>query len=236
MTDPMLDNLLGELGSTEQCPPPSAELALQLDEMSAAPARRPTRQVAAVIGISLAYVGALLVALKLRRDLSYLPRTWLVLYCAAWAVSSFTLLWLAIVPARQTVMPRWRIAALAAGVATFGFVMAGLMLPRSVPGLSSIYPETARDLVSHSRWCLQWGSITAIVPIAVGILVLRRALPVGARRAGLALGAGGGALGGLLLHLHCPITDRLHLGLVHGGVMVIAAVLAALIAPRYLRP
>jgi hypothetical protein len=32
--------------------------------------------------------------------------------------------------------------------------------------------------------------------------------------------------------MHCPIADRWHVGLIHGGVVVVAAVLAALIVPR----
>ncbi len=219
MSDQGLDRLLAELGT-----------------LTPTRTRRPVRQLAAVAAISLAYAGALLVAWRLRPDLRYLPRTWLVLYCAAWTVAAATLLWLAMVPASRAVMPRWRLAAITGGVATAAFVMTGLLLPRSVPGVSSIYPETARSLVVHSHWCLRWGLITAAVPIGVGVLALRRALPVGARRIGLALGAGGGALGALFLHLHCPITDRLHLGLVHGGVMLLAGLLTALIAPRWLHP
>jgi hypothetical protein len=61
---------------------------------------------------------------------------------------------------------------------------------------------------------------------------LRGVLPVGARWTAAGLGAAGGSLGGLVLHLHCPIADRWHLGLVHGGVVVLAAVLAAVVVPR----
>ena len=35
-----------------------------------------------------------------------------------------------------------------------------------------------------------------------------------------------------MLHLHCPIADGPHVGIIHGGVVVVAAVLAALLVPR----
>jgi hypothetical protein len=38
-----------------------------------------------------------------------------------------------------------------------------------------------------------------------------------------------------VLHLHCDVADGLHVGLIHGGVVVVAAVLSALIVPRATR-
>jgi hypothetical protein len=35
-----------------------------------------------------------------------------------------------------------------------------------------------------------------------------------------------------VLHLHCPVADGLHVGLVHGGVIAVAALLAAALVPR----
>ena len=35
-----------------------------------------------------------------------------------------------------------------------------------------------------------------------------------------------------MLHLHCPVANGLHVGLIHGGVIVVAALLAAALAPR----
>jgi hypothetical protein len=70
------------------------------------------------------------------------------------------------------------------------------------------------------------------VPVVVGALFLRGALPVSSRWIAAALGAGGGCLGGLVLHLHCHIADGLHVGVIHGGVVIIAALLSAALAPR----
>jgi hypothetical protein len=80
--------------------------------------------------------------------------------------------------------------------------------------------------------CLEVGLATALVPVVIGAIFLRGALPVGSRWIAAALGAGGGCLGGLVLHLHCNIVDGLHVGLVHGGVVIVAALLSAAIVPR----
>jgi hypothetical protein len=77
--------------------------------------------------------------------------------------------------------------------------------------------------------CLLIGLVGAIVPAALAALALRGVVPVGRRWVAAALGAAGGALGGLVLHGHCPITERFHVGLVHGGVVLVAAAVAVLV-------
>src|SRR5262249_44238571 len=139
-----------------------------------------------------------------------------------------TLMWLAIVPPRGAMMPRWRLAGAGAVVAAVAFVAGGLLLHQGTP--QSVY--YGLDRFHRGHWCLEIGCATALVPATLGALVLRGVLPVGARWAAAGLGAAGGSLGGLVLHLHCPIADGWHLGLVHGGVVVVSAGLAALIAPR----
>jgi hypothetical protein len=84
----------------------------------------------------------------------------------------------------------------------------------------------------RGHWCLELGLATAFVPVVVGAIFLRGALPVGSRWIAASLGAGGGCLGGLLLHLHCRIADGLHIGIIHGGVVLVAALLSALLVPR----
>jgi negative regulator of sigma F NrsF-like protein len=88
------------------------------------------------------------------------------------------------------------------------------------------------DGVTRGYGCLRTGVEAAIVPIVLGTIFLRRALPVGSRWVAAAFGAGGGSLGGLVLHLHCPITEGIHVGLVHGGAIVVAALIAAALVPR----
>ena len=96
--------------------------------------------------------------------------------------------------------------------------------------LASLYYGLERFGKGH--WCLELGLATALVPVVIGSLALRRALPVGSRWIAAALGAGGGCLGGLVLHLHCRIADPMHIGLIHGGVVLVAALLSAALVPR----
>jgi hypothetical protein len=54
---------------------------------------------------------------------------------------------------------------------------------------------------------------------------------MGRARVGLALGAAGGAMGGLVLHFICPYADTAHVVLGHlGGAILAAAAGAALFA------
>ena len=60
------------------------------------------------------------------------------------------------------------------------------------------------------------GKVAAVFLIA-GLLALRRLVPVGGSRVGMALGAAGGAMGGLLLVFICPFATAAH---VVGGHVV----------------
>jgi hypothetical protein len=234
--DPRLDETLRASGVPGGAPPPLPEaLEHELADLAPAPTRSPRRDAVTLLVISLAYGGALLGILSLRRDLGFLPRLWLVVYCSAWLTSVLVLGWLALVPRRGEVMPRWRHAGALAAFVAGAFTAGGLLFARHVPGLSSLYDSSALDVVSHGYYCLTMGLVTSAVPVVVGGLLLRGALPVGARWAGAALGAMGGSLGGLMLHLHCPIADRWHMGLVHGMVVAAAAVIAAFVVPRLAR-
>ena len=84
--------------------------------------------------------------------------------------------------------------------------MLGLALHPSGPS-SQAY---GADRFVHGHTCLELGLATALVPVVIGAIFLRGALPVGSRWIAAALGAGGGCLGGLVLHLHCHIADGLH--------------------------
>ena len=190
--------------------------------------RRPVRQLAIALGASLAYAAALLAVLSTRRDLGELPIAWLVAAGAAWLAGFALPLYLALVPKRGTMTPRWTAAAAIAIVVSCTFVTLGWNVHPSGP--SSWYYGWEHFLRGHG--CLWLGLATAIVPVTLGAIFLRGALAVRSRWIAAALGAGGGCLGGLLLHLHCPIADRWHVGLIHGGVVVVAALLAALIVPR----
>lgn len=207
-------------------PPMSRALEAELAQLAPVATRRPLRQLAMLVGVSLVYGAGLVVMLALRGDLHQLPMGWLMGAGLAWLLGFLVPVTLATVPRAGSVMPRWRLAGIASVVAAVAMIGLGLLLH---PGAVAV---PGWDGVVHGLGCLGAGLETAIVPVVLGTIFLRRALPVGSRWVAAGLGAGGGSLGGLVLHLHCPVADGLHVGLVHGGVIVVAALLAAALAPR----
>ncbi|MCG8423781.1 MAG: NrsF family protein [Proteobacteria bacterium] len=229
-----IDATLRALGHNNLPPPPlSAELEAELATIKPVKARRPLLRFALHCLVSIGYGAAILWLLKLRPDLGRLPTVWILVYCAAWLSGFLVLGWFALVPGRGNVMPNWRYAGIGAVFTAGGFIVAGLIFDRNVPNVSHLCNADAVELVAHGTVCLKWGLITATVPVLVGMLLIRGSIPVGSRWVGAALGAGGGSLGGLMLHLHCHNADPLHMGFVHGGVVVVAALLGALIIPRF---
>jgi hypothetical protein len=209
-------------------PPLSQVLEAELAQLRPVATRRPLRQLALLVAVSLIYGAGLLVMLTVRRDLHELPMGWLVSAGLAWLLGFLVPVTLATVPRPGAVMPRWRLAGLASVLAAVAMIGLGLVLHPTGPHSAVL----GWDGVPRGYGCLALGLETSIVPVVVGTIFLRRTLPVGSRWVAAGLGAGGGSLGGLVLHLHCPIADGLHVGLVHGGVIVVAALLAAALMPR----
>ena len=210
-------------------PPMAAELEQELARLAPVAPRRPVRQALVAGAVSLAYAAIVLAVVAVRHELAALPRLWLVLYLGAWLAGFAVPVWFALVPRPGGMMPRWRIAGAIAAVCAVGFVVAGLLVPRGAA-------ESLRLGFGDAHQCLSIGLVTAMVPVVLGTALLRGAAPVGSRVTAAALGAAGGSLGGFVLHLHCPIADGVHVGLVHGAVVAVAALLAAALVPRALRP
>lgn len=227
-----LDEILRDVPAPAPPPLPSA-LEAELAHLAPVATRRPARDLLRVAIVSLVYGAAMLGILALRRDLHGVPTWWIVVHALAWFVGFVGLAYLAIVPRRGAVTPRWRLAGLAAVLVSLGFVAAGLVM-EPAGGAGTV--KLGLDRVHEGHFCLEIGLGVAIVPVLLGALALRGALPVGARWTAAALGAAGGSLGGLVLHLHCPIADGWHLGLVHGGVVGGSAVIAAVLVPRVAEP
>lgn len=213
-------------------PPPAPALpeALEAELAQLAPVRtrRPRRQLAVLLALSALYAVALVGLVHTRRDAGELSGLWLVGAGLVWLVGFVVPCHVALVPRAGAVMPSWRRAAIAAVVTSL--VLVGLGLAFHPAGPSSVQHGAAHVLQGHG--CLELGLVVAIVPIALGALLVRGAVPVGSRWVAAALGAGGGSLGGLVLHVHCHVTDAVHLAAVHGGVVVVASGLAAALVPR----
>lgn len=230
MTEPRdRDDLELPLSSLPAPPPPPLGAALEgeLGRLAPVRPRRPLRDAAIIIATGLGFAGAMLAMMKVRRDLLELPLSWLILMGLAWLLGFVVPAWLVVVPPRGQVIARWRAAAVAGAISAVLFVVCGFVIQPSGP---SSLPSLASPL--HSFGCLEIGLIASIVPISLSAIAVRGAFPVGSRWAAAALGGAGGALGGLMLHFHCPVTDPVHVGVMHGGVVIAAALLSALLAPR----
>jgi hypothetical protein len=209
-------------------PPLSPMLEAELAALAPVRTRRPLRQVVLLVALSLVYGAGVLAMLAMRPDAHELPMGWLVGAGLAWLLGFVVPLYLATVPRPGAITPRWKLAGIVAIVGSLGFIALGLTLHPSGP--SSV--AFGWDHLGRGAGCLGTGLATALVPVVGGAILLRGALPVGSRWIAAALGAGGGSLGGLVLHLHCRVTDGLHVGLIHGGVVAVSALLAAALVPR----
>lgn len=209
-------------------PPMSAALEAELGSMTRVPMRRPMMQLAKLVGVSLVYGAGLLAIVTVRDDAHELPMGWMVAAGLAWLLGFAVPIYWALVPPAGSMMPRWKLAGGAAIAMAIAFIVLGLVIHPSGP--SSVHYGAERFIYGH--WCLELGVATAIVPVILGAIFLRGALPVSSRWVAAGLGAGGGSLGGLVLHLHCHVTDMLHVGIIHGSVVGVSALLAAAIVPR----
>jgi hypothetical protein len=226
----MSDDLLAGLAAA---PPPalpslSASFEAELAQLKPVVTRRPLRQLAILVGISLIYGAALVGMLTVRRDFAELPMGWLAAAGLAWLLGFIVPAYLALVPQTGTMMPRLPWAAGAAIASSVAFVVLGRLVHPDGP--SSLHYGWER--FPHGHTCMELGLATALVPVVAGAIFLRGALPVGSRWIAACLGAAGGCLGGLVLHLHCPIADWQHVTLIHGSVVAVSAALAAALAPR----
>lgn len=237
MTQDRLDAVMSQIAASEvEAPPIGPELSREVETTTPVKTRRPARQLAITAAAALAYMAALVVLLKLRKDFTHLPRLWLVTYLLAWLAGFVAILALVLIPAKGSVMPRWRSCAIFAVAAGAAFTTGGLALARHVPGVSFMYDPTVGNVMKYGVYCLVMGMVNAAAPIGLGVLALRGSAPVRSGWVAAALGAAGGCLGGLFLHLHCPIAERFHLGMIHGGVVVLAAIVATLLFAKKLRP
>jgi hypothetical protein len=210
----------------------AAELEAELGKLAPVKTRRPRRELAVLVGISLIYGASLVGFLSLRDDMAELPLGWLAGGAIAWVLGFVVPAYVALVPPAGRVTPRWQPGAIAVVVASVGFVALGLAVHPMGPSSVSYGWER----LGRGHPCLELGLATALVPVVMGALFLRRALPVGSRWVAAALGAGGGCVGGLVLHLHCHVADGPHIGVVHGGVVIVSALLSAAIVPRAIEP
>jgi hypothetical protein len=220
-------------GLSDRLPPPPPHPAL-LDAvagMRPVRTRAPWRTAFLLLAAGVVFPLGRLAYGHLRGDLSYLPLLWMVAGTAAWTIALAAVLTSAVIPRRGEVLanPVW--AGRAALVAAIALVALGLIATVDAPG-KTLSPRS----FGWGWWhCIRFGLGVTGPILVVGAVALRGLHPFGGLRIGAALGAAGGALAGLALHFLCPYGGGAHVGLAHGGGLVVGAVLGALLLGPLLR-
>jgi hypothetical protein len=170
-----------------------------------------------------------------RPDLGALPLGWVIAAAAIWVTAFIASLTAALVPRRGDVLPAPGNASRVAGVALAGLLVFTLLATLQVPGVSLRPEDRHLTLLGSVRHCATFVLEIAVPFLLVGLVALRRLVPVGRARFGMALGAAGGAMGGFVLHFICPYAETAHVVLGHVGGTILAAVAGALLMPALLR-
>ena len=224
------DRVLGEAtGVDAPPPPPSADLLRAVGEMK--PVRTRTRFGALAVVALIGLVGPVLALFRVpfRRDWSGLPVGWVVAAVAIWGLAFLASLAAALVPRRGDVLPAPSRASRVALAAIGGVGLFALLATIDVPGSSMVPADRGWTLFDSCVHCIGTIAKVAIVFLIVGLVALRRLVPVGGSRVGMALGAGAGAMGGLLLVFICPFATTAHVVLGHVGGVVLAAIAGAIL-------
>jgi len=170
-----------------------------------------------------------LIRSPLRPDLGALPPAWVAIGAALWSLTFVLSLAAALVPRRGDVLPSAGRASRASTIGMGLLLLFTALWTAQVPGVSLRPEDIGKTLIQSCYGCGKYVLQISALFVILGFIVLRRALPVGGRRIGLAIGAAGGALAGLALHFLCPIATTGHVLLSHVGVMVLASLAGALI-------
>jgi hypothetical protein len=208
-------------------PPPAPELLTALRGLEPVATRAPWRGLLAVAALAGLVPGGALLAMPWRPDLRALPRAWVLAIGAGWLVGVIVPLTLAFLPPRGEVLPDGARAGRSAWLVAALLLLMASLFTADVPGLT-VLPRTTWENFPRLWWHCVSFALRIIGPaLLVGGLALRRVALARPTGLGAALGASAGALAGLALHLICPIGGAAHVGLAHGGAVLIGAALGA---------
>jgi hypothetical protein len=209
-------------------PPPSPKLASAVETMRPVPTRTRFGAFIAVGVAGLIWPIAAVLFRPLRRDLAALPSAWVALAAGLWGAAFVASLLVALVPRRTDVLPAPARAARVSTVAMACLFLFAVLASVEVP--ASMRPdERGWSLLDVCLHCGLFVVEIAAVFLVAGFVAVRRLALVGGQSIGLALGAAGGAMGGLVLHFLCPFAATAHVVLGHVGGMVLAAVAGAIL-------
>jgi hypothetical protein len=226
---------LGVFQASVPPPPPSAALLADVAKMKPVRTRVPLWSLLIVALATSVYPVAALALYPLRRDLSALPHAWVLGVGLVWLAGFIVPLTLAVMPRASQVLPDGARAVRAAVLACLTLVLMGLLFTVDAPGLT-VMPSSIWDMFRRHWWgCVSFGLKISIPAVLVAAVVLRKVAVSRLRALGAAVGSAGGALAGLALHARCPVGGAWHVGLAHGGGVVIGSLLGALWLPILIR-
>lgn len=224
-----------DLLQSPPAPAPSGSLLAEVEDMRPVSTHVPWWTLLIVAAASCVYPLVALAVYPLRRDLGALPVPWLIAVALAWLAGFVVPLTLALVPRSGQVLPDGARAGRAALLAALTLVLMGLVATRDAPGVT-ILPQATWSGFSRAWWgCVSFSIKVSIPAVLVAGLLMRRFAVARLGRLGAAVGAAAGALAGLVLHGLCPVGGALHVGLSHGGGVVIGGLLGALWLPIVVR-
>jgi hypothetical protein len=212
-------------------PPPAPSPELRRAVAGMKPVRTRTRFGAAIVVALLGAIGPAIALAHgpMRRDLAALPMVWVIVAAALWGGASVLSLVAALVPRRGDVLPAPSRASLVSGAAMAAVALFALLATVDVPGVSMQPGERGWTLFESCVHCIGFVAEVAIVFLVAGAVALRRLVPVGRSRVGMALGAAGGAMGGMALVFICPFASTAHVVGGHVVGMLLAAAAGALL-------
>jgi len=215
--------------------PPSSALLARVNDMRPVRTRVPLLTLVIVAVAAVVFPTVALAIYPLRRDLADLPPLWFGTMALVWLAGFIIPLTVAIIPRRGQVVPDGARARRTAVLVSLTLVLAGLLLTVDVPGVT-ILPATRWAEFGHLWWhCISFGLKATIPAVIVGAVLMRRLISAHLAGLGAAIGAAAGALSGLVLHGLCPYGGAVHVGLAHGGGVVIGALLGMLWLPLIAR-
>jgi hypothetical protein len=211
--------------------PPSSALLASVNAMRPVRMRVPLRTLLAVAAAAVVFPTVAMVIYPLRRDLGALPPVWFAAVAVVWLAGIIIPLSAGLLPPPGQVLPDGARARRTAILASLTLVLTGLLFTVDVPGVT-ILPATRWAGFAHLWWhCISFSLKVTIPAVFVAALGLRKLAAAHLGRLGAAIGAAAGALSGLTLHGLCPFGGGAHVGLAHGGGVVIGAVIGALWLP-----
>lgn len=113
-------------------------------------------------------------------------------------------------------------------------LMAAVLPGAALGVIASEWLRGQQVVVDHRGiYCLSFGMTAGLLTACALALWLKRGAPASPAKAGLYTGVAAGAAGIFAISLHCPHTDLIHIGIWHGGAVVLSGLAGRLILPRF---